>query len=191
MPTTDSRIRDKGMLKRLAAIALILICLTVQGCVSGTSGLKAYVDNLDGYTFLYPNGWIPVNVSGSADVVFRDLIEDTENVSVVVSDVAENIQLTDLGDPTEVGQRLLSKVIAPSGSERRAQLVAASERETADQIYYTLEYTVQLPIGDRHNLASAIVRRGKLFTLNISAPEPRWSQVEPLFEKVAASFDVY
>lgn len=179
------------MLKRMAAIALILLCLTLQGCVSGTGGLKAYVDNLDGYTFRYPNGWIPVKVSGVADVVFRDLIEETENVSVVVSDVEGNAQISDLGNPTAVGQRLLSTVIAPSGSDRQAELVAAEARETEDKTYYTLEYIVQLPIGDRHNLTSAILRRGKLFTLNISAPEPRWSQVAPLFEKVAASFDVY
>ncbi len=175
----------------MAAIALIFLSLTLQGCVSGTGGLKAYVDNLDGYTFLYPNGWIPVNVSSSADVVFRDLIEETENVSVVVSAVTGDTQLTDLGDPVEVAQRLLKTVIAPAGSDRQAELVTAEAREMADKTYYTLEYTVQLPIGERHNLASAIVRRGKLFTLNISAPETRWSRVKSMFEKVAESFDVY
>jgi len=45
---------------------------------------------------LYPNGWLPVKVSNGPDVVFHDLIETTENVSVVVSSV-QGKTLAELG----------------------------------------------------------------------------------------------
>ncbi|NCJ05887.1 photosystem II oxygen evolving complex protein PsbP [Synechococcales cyanobacterium C] len=179
------------MLKRIAIISLLVITFTLQGCVPGVSGLKAYVDSIDGYEFLYPNGWVQVAVENGPDIVFHDLIEETENVSVVVSDVPPGNQLTDLGSPSEVGQRLAQRVIAPPGSNRQAELVTAESRQVGDKTYYNLEYTVQLPIGQRHNLASVAVSRGKLYTLSISAPESRWPRLEQTFEKVAASFSVY
>ena len=178
------------MLKRLAVIALIIISLTVQGCVQSGAGLKSYVDNIDGYTFGYPNGWVEVNISGGADVVFKDLIEETENVSVVVSPAPNDAELTDLGGPTEVAQKLLPMVV-PAEAGGQASLVAAGSREAKDVTYYLLDFTVQLPIGDRHNLACVVVRRGKVFTLNISAPDYRWSQVKPVFRQVVESFSVY
>jgi len=45
----------------------------------------------------YPNGWLPVKVSNGPDVVFHDLIETTENVSVVVSSVPQGKTLAELG----------------------------------------------------------------------------------------------
>jgi photosystem II oxygen-evolving enhancer protein 2 len=177
------------MFKRIAAIAIVFLALT--GCVSPESGLRNFSDNIDGYEFLYPNGWIAVQVAGGADVVYRDLIEETENVSVVVSPVSGDRDLTDLGDPTAVAQGVLDAVIAPPKSGIEAALVSAASREDGDKTYYKLNYTVDLPIGNRHNLSSVIVRRGKLFTLNISAPEDRWEQVEPLFQQVVDSFSVY
>ncbi len=177
------------MFKRIAAIAIVILALT--GCVSPEAGLKSFSDNIDGYNFLYPNGWISVQVSGGADVVYRDLIEETENVSVVVSPVSGERNLTDLGDPTAVAKGILQAVIAPPDSGVNASLVSADSRQDDDKTYYKLDYTVELPIGNRHNLSSVVVRRGKLFTLNISAPEARWETVEPLFQQVVDSFSVY
>jgi photosystem II oxygen-evolving enhancer protein 2 len=191
------------MLRRFAVITLMLLSLTLTGCVSAASGLKAYVDSIDGYEFLYPNGWVPVAVSSGADVVFRDLIQTTDNVSVVVSDVTSGKQLSDLGTPTEVGQRLAKRVIAPENSGREAELVAATEHQAGNQRYYTLEYVTRLlpsaaTTGDtsaaapqRHNLAAIAVSRGKLYTLSVSTPESRWEKSKPVFERMANSFSVY
>lgn len=179
------------MFKRIAAIAMIVLTLTLQGCVSPDSGLRSFADNIDGYEFLYPNGWISVQGASGADVVFRDLIEETENVSVVVSPVSSDRNLTDLGDPTAVANTLLQVAIAPPQSGVKAALISAAARQEDDKTYYKLDYQVELPIGNRHNLATVVVRRGKLFTLNISAPENRWERVEPLFQQVADSFSVY
>ncbi|HEY9695774.1 MAG TPA: photosystem II reaction center PsbP [Trichocoleus sp.] len=179
------------MLKRVAAVLLIVISLSLQSCALATTGLKAYVNTYKGYEFLYPNGWVSAKVSNGPDVVFHDLIEDTENVSVIISDVADNKTLEDLGSPTEVGYRLSKSAIAPPDSGRTAELVNAETRQDGDKTYYLLEYAVQLPNQLRHNLASVIVRRGQLFTFNISTTEKRWEKVQDRFRHVATSFSVY
>ncbi|MGE5656651.1 MAG: photosystem II reaction center PsbP [Actinomycetota bacterium] len=179
------------MLKRIAAILLVVLSFSLTSCVSGVNGLKSYVDTADGYQFLYPNGWVPLKVSSGPDVVFRDLIEQTENVSVVISPVNGNKTLAELGSPSEVGYRLSKSAIAPPDSGREAELVNAEAREAGAKTYYLLEYAVKLPNQLRHNLASVAVSRGKLFTINISATEDRWPKSKELFEKVIKSFSVY
>lgn len=179
------------MLQRVAVMLLMVLTL-ITGCASATSGLKSYVDSTDGYQFLYPNGWLPVKVANGADVVFHDLIETSENVSVVVSPVPEGKVLSELGTPTEVGYKLGKNVIAPLDSGREAELVNAEAREKSAKIYYLLEYIVKLPNQQqRHNLASVAVSGGKLFTFNASVPEKRWSKVRQVVEQVVNSFSVY
>ena len=178
------------MLKAIAAILLVL-SLGLSSCASAVSGLKSYVDTGDGYEFLYPNGWVPVKVSEGPDVVFHDMIERAENVSVVISDVPDGKSLTDLGTPGEVGYELQKNAIAPATSGRVAQLVNAEARQSGEQTYYLLEYSVKLPNDEeRHNIASVAVSRGKLFTLNTSTTEKRWQKLQEMFEIVAKSFTV-
>lgn len=181
------------MLKRIAAILLVVLSLTLQVNVApaAASSLRSYVDSIDGYRFGYPNGWVPVKVSKGPDVVFRDLIEVSENVSVVISEVGKGKTLTDIGTPTEVGQRLVKYVFAPPESNREAELLAVGTRENDAKTYYYLEYAVKLPTQERHNLSSVAISRGKLFTLNISCTEDRWSKVEGMFRDVVNSFSVY
>jgi len=181
------------MLKQIAAILLVvLVALSLTGCISAGAGLNSYVDSTDGYQFLYPNGWLPVKVSSGPDVVFHDLIETTENVSVVISPVSEGKTLAELGTPGEVGYKLGKNALAPPGSGRAAELVNAEARESGAKAYYRLEYAVKLPNQqERHNLTSVAVSRGKLFTFNASVPEKRWSKVRPVFEQVVNSFSVY
>ena len=180
------------MWKRILAIALVCVSLTLQGCVSGAGGLKAYIDELDGYEFLYPNGWVQIQVDRGPDVVFRDLIEESELVSVVVSDLqGSETELTQLGSPEEVGLRLAKSVLAPEGSDRQAQLMNSSSRTLKDKTYYNFEYYISLPNAERHNLASVTVSRGKLFTLSVASSEKDWSRQESTFQNVANSFSVY
>ncbi len=188
------------MFKRIVLVALMVLSFTLSGCVSGASGLKAYVDSLDGYQFLYPNGWVPVQVASGADVVFHDLIQTTENVSVVVSSVSGGKALPDLGTPEELGQKL-AKTMIPANSSWTAEMVSAIAREVGNQTYYNLEYLIHRPdsaatagqpsVQERHQLASVAVSRGKLYTLSLSAPEDRWPRIETLFRQVASSFSVY
>ena len=181
------------MLKQITAILLVvLVALSLSGCNVAGAGLNSYVDSTDGYQFLYPNGWLPVKVSSGPDVVFHDLIETTENVSVVISPVPEGKTLAELGTPGEVGYKLGKNALAPPGSGRSAELINAEAGESGAKAYYRLEYAVKLPNQqERHNLTSVAVSRGKLFTFNASAPEKRWSKVRPVFEQVVNSFSVY
>lgn len=179
------------VLRRIAALVLVVLSLSLQGCVSTTAGLKAYVDSYDGYQFLYPNGWVEVKVNDGPDVVFHDLIQETENVSVVINPVPDNKTLEELGSPSEVGYRLSKNAIAPPGSGREAELINAESRQIDDETYYLLEYAVKLPNQLRHNLASVVVRRGQLFTLNLSTTERRWEKARNTLRKVADSFSVY
>lgn len=179
------------MLKAIAALLLLVLSLGLHGCTTGISGLKSYVDSTDGYEFLYPNGWVPIQVTTGPDIVFRDLVEQTENVSVIFSEVPKGKTLKDLGTPGEVGYQLQKNAIAPPNSGRQAELVNAEARESGDKTYYLLEYNVKLPNQERHNLASVAVSRGKLYTFNASTTERRWNKMQNVLEQVVKSFSVY
>ncbi len=179
----------------LRIVASLIIALSLCGCVSTTAaGLKAYVDGADGYQFLYPIGWIQVDVKNAnqgVDVVFRDLIERSENLSVVISQVDKNIKLEDLGSPSDVGYRFMQLVNQNPNSQIEAELIAAEKKEEKKQNYYLLEYRVKQPDGNyRHNIATVATKNGKLYTFNISTTEARWSQVENLFKTMAKSFSL-
>lgn len=177
--------------KQIVLILLLFCSLSLSGCVAGASGLNSYADARDGYSFLYPLGWQQVKVSQGPDVVFHDIINPTENVSVVISPVAVGKKtLHDLGTPGEVGYALQQKAIAPPGSGRTAELVDAAERQVGDRTFYTLEYAVKLPNQDRHDLATVVIHKGRLYTLNASTTEQRWPRAKQLLHEVVGSFSV-
>lgn len=180
------------MLKRIAAIILVVLTISLTGCVSSpTSGLKPYVNSYKGYEFLYPNGWVEVPVKNGPDVVFKDLIESSENVSIVISEVPKDESLEDIGDPSTVGYKILKKAIAPEGSGRKAELINAQAVEKKDKTYYILEYAVKLANQDRHDIASVAISRGKLFSMNVSTTASRWEKAADKLKQVVASFSVY
>lgn len=185
----------KIFLKSLFITLLAIASFNLTACSIGVGGLQRYLDSGDGYQFLYPNGWITVdvkNASAGVDVVFRDLIETTQNLSVIISEITNNKSLTDLGTPSEVGTRFLKKINDNPGSDRQAELINADQHEKDGKIYYTLEYQVKSANNQElHDLASVTVNRGKLVTFNLSTPERNWDKVKSLFETSANSFTVY
>ena len=183
------------MLKSFLAGLLIILSVAITGCSAGVSGLQSYVNTSKGYEFLYPNGWIPVNLGTSArssvDVVFRDLVERTENLSVIINEVPEGKTLSDLGTPSEVGYRFLKAIENSPSTDIEAEFLRAEAREGKDKTYYLLEYEENLPDREaRHNIASVAVSRGKIFTFSLSTPERRWNSVKDSFEIAAKSFTV-
>lgn len=178
------------MLKRLTLAFLMVTALILQGCIGAGAGMQPYTDTYDGYRFLYPTGWTEVKVAGNADVVFHDIVNETENISVVISDVPEGQGLKDLGTPTEVGYKLSKSINAITGDDREVELANAIEISRDGEPYYILEYIADLPSGVRHNLASVVVRRNKLFTFNASTEEERWDKVSTLMKQAVASFSV-
>lgn len=178
------------MLKRWAALVLVVLALGLQSCSPGTS-LQSYNDSYEGYEFRYPTGWVAADVPGGPATVFHDIINPSENVSVVISPVSGGKTLPDIGTPTEVGYKLSKSITSMSTDDRNVELVNAQSFTAGDKLYYILEYVANLPSGTRHDLASVIVRRNQLYTFNASIPEERWERLKDTMKQTVASFSVY
>lgn len=180
------------MLQRFFLLCLLLATFVLNGCVSPTSGLLLYNDIKDGYHFLYPNGWqeAKINKENGLDILFHDIIEPSENISVVIGKLQSVQDLHEIGSASDVGLRVLQRVIAPNLS-KTAELLRAEEQDVNGRTYYSLEYWVQLPSGQtRHDLVRVTANNGKLYTLSASTTENRWKKVANLFHKVTDSFVV-
>ena len=176
-------------LRRLLPVLLAgLLAVAVSACSAAAAGLNSFQSPDGRYAFLYPTGWTRVQVSEGPQVVFHDLINADETLSLVVSDVNSTNSLENLGSAVAVGEKLRRVVIAPEGSGREAELVEASEREDGGRTFYDLEYAVHLDDRDRHELATVVVDRGRLYTFAASTNEVRWPKVKGLFHQVISSF---
>ncbi len=168
-------------------IACTLVII-LNACNGGVGGLESF-QSIDGrYAFLYPTGWTRVAVDNGPQVVFHDLINSDETLSLVVSKIETSAKLDELGSPQSVGERLINNVIAPDGSGREAILINAVERESNNHTFYDIEYKLKLSGRDRHEIATVVLDRGYLYTLATSTNEVRWPKVEGLFKKVISSF---
>ncbi|MFN9547173.1 MAG: photosystem II reaction center PsbP [Cyanobacteriota bacterium] len=176
-----------------AALAALLVLGLIGGltaCSAAAAGLQSFQSPDGRYAFLYPTGWNRVQVNGGPQVVFHDLINSDETLSLVISDVNTINDLTDLGGAEAVGERLKQVVIAPEGSGRQAELVEAEERELGGRTFYDLEYNVHLADRNRHELATVVVDRGRLYTFAASTNDARWPKVRELFQRVITSFNL-
>jgi photosystem II oxygen-evolving enhancer protein 2 len=129
------------MFRSLIVVLVAILSLTLSSCVTDVGGLQSYVNAAHGYEFLYPNGWVSVDVKSASegvDVVYRDLIERTENLSVIISEVPPGKTLTDLGTPSEVGYRFFKAVKDNPNLKREADLIRAESREANGKTYYIL-----------------------------------------------------
>lgn len=183
------------MYKSLVAILLIIVSFIVASCSPQVGQLQSYVNQQQGYGFFYPNGWIPVdvkNASEGVDAVFRDFIERSENLSVIISPVEKTQRLEDLGSASDVGYHFLRRLNDDPNVKRDVELLQADLLENKGKTYYILEYQVQMPNKPpRHELASVTINNGKLYTFSLSTPQRRWEQVKNIFYSVANSFFVY
>ncbi|NJM58609.1 MAG: photosystem II oxygen evolving complex protein PsbP, partial [Synechococcales cyanobacterium RU_4_20] len=73
---------------------------------------------------------------------------------------------------------------------RTAELVDAQERTLGENTFYLLEYIVHLPDQERHDVASVVVHRGQLYTINASTTEARWQRMKGVMRDVVSSFSV-
>ncbi|MDX2254205.1 MAG: photosystem II reaction center PsbP [Pseudanabaenaceae cyanobacterium bins.39] len=180
------------MIKRAFSTLLVIAAIFLTSCANTpTSGLIPFTDVKDGYHFLYPNGWAETKGNSAIDILFHDIIEPSENVSVAISKLESVSSLEEIGEPEAIGLRLLERVVAPQGSGRQAQLISSSQRTVGDRNYYSFEYAVKRSQGEpRHDLVTVSTNRGNLYTMSISAAEKRWVKVKDLFARVAKSFTI-
>jgi len=172
-------------------LGLTFLALCLGGCGVATAGLNPYIDTVDGYQFLYPNGWVQVQSNQGTDILFHDLIDPSETVSVVISPVKSGKTLAELGSPLELGERLMNTALVQAAVDQKPQLVSADSHRDDQQLYYTLEYIVNTDSGTRHNIAAIATSHGKLYTLNASVPESRWAKLAPTLQQVVNSLQVY
>lgn len=172
----------------LRAFLPLLLAVLLVGCSASAAGLQRFSSTDGRYAFLYPTGWTRVAVTDGPEVVFHDLINSDETLSLVVAPVDPDKKLEDLGSVVAVGEKLRSTVIAPPGSGRVAELVEASEREDLGRTFYDLEFEVHLADRDRHELATVVADHGQLYTLAASTNDARWEKVEAMFHQVIGSF---
>jgi len=177
------------MYQRIFLLLMVVLSVALSGCVSANSGLLLYSDSKDGYHFLYPNGWQEtrtVTKTKGLDVLFHDIIEPSENVSVVIGKLETVKDLHEIGNASDVGLRIQQKIIMGKG-----ELLSANEKEVNGKTYYQLEYAVERSNGElRHDLVAVTTGRGKLYTLSVSARAGRWQKVKDLFHRVVDSFVV-
>ena len=109
------------MLKRAISTLLVVFALFLTSCAgTPTSGLVPFADTKDGYRFLYPNGWTETKGNSAIDILFHDIIEPSENVSVAISKLETVKNIEEIGDAEAIGLRVLKRVVAPEGSGRQA-----------------------------------------------------------------------
>ena len=169
---------------------LIILCFALSSCSGGLNAWLETFQSPDGrYAFLYPTGWTRVKIDGGPEIIYHDLINSNETLSLVISDVNKEVDLEQLGSPNEVGQTLIDKVIAPEGSGRSVKLVSANKRDSSNHIFYDLEYQLNLNDQERHELATVVIDRGTLYTFAVGTNEERWNKVDGMFSNVIESFN--
>jgi photosystem II oxygen-evolving enhancer protein 2 len=171
--------------KSLLAIALVL---TLGACsTGGAAGLEPFKSQDGLYGFLFPTGWTRVAVDNGPEVVYHDLINSDETLSLVISKLENDVDLDDLGGADAVGERLFGE----KNINNPIQLIDASEREVGERKFYDLEYSVDLEKNNRHEIATVVVNRGYLYTLAASTSEQRWSKMQDTFKRVISSFTFF
>ena len=171
--------------KPLLALAL---ALTLVACsTGGASGLEPFKSQDGRYGFLFPTGWTRVSVDNGPEVVYHDLINSDETLSLVISKLENEVDLDDLGGADAVGERLFGE----KDSKNPIKLIAAEEREVDDHKFYDLEYAVNLEERSRHEFATVVVDRGYLYTLAASSSEQRWSKMQDIYKRVISSFTFF
>ena len=126
-------------------------------------------------------------IDSGPEVVYHDLINSDETLSLVISKLENEVDLDDLGGADAVGERLFGE----NDSNNPIQLIEAKEREVDDRKFYDLEYYVDLEENSRHEIATVVVERGYLYTLAASTNEQRWSKMQDTFKRVISSFTFF
>ncbi len=122
------------------------------------------------------------------DIVYKDIIEPLESVSVSVTSTDKS-SIDEFGSPEEVAQTLASSVLTPASQEVK---VLSVKRSVVDgRAYVDFEFAAKAPSYLRHALARVTVANGKFYTLTTGANElRRWGKVKDTLGKVVASFKV-
>ena len=169
----------------------LLLAISLVACSgnSGTSGLEPFTSPDGRYGFLYPIGWVKVAIKDGPEVVFHDLINSDETLSLVISKLGNQVDLEDLGGAESVADRLIKELVDTNDNGKEVTLIETKSREKSNHTFYDLEYSVDFSgRSGRHELATVVVDRGYLYTFSAGSSDSRWPKVKELYEKVLGSF---
>lgn len=125
-----------------------------------------------------PSGWNKFDGEvGAYDLKWQDLVDPSENIKISSSPVKSTTTSVELlGDVQAVGESLAAK--------RNAKLISATERLTDGIVFYKFDFAIN---DGTHQLLQLCVGKGKLWSLDASAKEKRWSKRSELYENVLVS----
>jgi photosystem II oxygen-evolving enhancer protein 2 len=128
---------------------------------------------------MVPSGWNKFEGEvGAYDIKWQDLVDQSENIKISSNPVKSTTSSIDvLGDFQTVGESLAAK--------RNAKLISASERLTDGVLFYKFDFAIN---DGTHQLLQLCVCRGKVWSLDASSKEKRWSRVKEMYELVLGSF---
>ncbi|KAG8363834.1 hypothetical protein BUALT_Bualt19G0063400 [Buddleja alternifolia] len=116
------------------------------------------------------------------------------NVSVIVSPVPIDFSIEAFGGAEEVGETIVRTITrsVKGSTDVKGTLIGSSLREDALKSvkYYELEFRVESPTFQRHNVAVCCARNGRLYTLNAQAPDSVWPQSKSQFYTIVNSFNL-
>jgi photosystem II oxygen-evolving enhancer protein 2 len=142
--------------------------------------LEKFADTNRGVSLLAPSGWNKFEGEvGAYDLKWQDLVDNKENVKISSTPVkSTTTSINALGDDVQViGEKL--------AASRNAKLIKAEERLTEGILFYVFEFA----IGDgTHQVLSLSVHKGKMWSLDASTTEKRWSKRAELYNNVVGSF---
>ena len=178
----------KFLRKSFMSLLAIVLVLSLGACsTGGSAGLEPFKSQDGRYGFLFPIGWTRVSVDNGPEVVYHDLINSDETLSLVISKLDNEVDLDDLGGADAVGKRLFGE----NDIKNPIKLIEAKDREVDDRKFYDLEYSVNLEQNSRHEFATVVVDRGYLYTLAASSSEKRWSKMQDIYKRVISSFTFF
>lgn len=205
------------------AIGALLGSLLV-GCLADTKiasaftppppGFQLHKDKLDGYSFLYPEDWLPVTTTGN-DVSYRSPFSIEENLFVEVSSPSSSkySSVEDLGTPEQAAEATLKQYLEEFmstrlGVRRDAEIVSSGSRIGSDgKKYYDIQTRVrsyasrnQLAVTqeeisegiemewDRQYLTVLGVANGRLYQFRLQAPSTSFINDSKRLFDIAQSF---
>lgn len=141
--------------------------------------LEPFQDGPRSIRMMVPSGWNKFDGEvGAYDLKWQDLVDKTENIKISSTPVKSNTTSIDvLGDVQEVGKSLAAK--------RDAKLISATERITDSVLFYKFDFALN---DGTHQLLQLCVCKGKLWSIDASSTEKRWSKRSELYENVLGSF---
>lgn len=141
--------------------------------------LEKFQDGPRSLRLMAPTGWNKFEGEvGAYDIKWQDMVDSTENIkisSTPVKSTTESVAV--LGNVQELGLNLAAK--------RNAKLISAEERLTDGILFYKFDFAIN---DGTHQLLQICVGKGKLWSVDASAKEKRWSKREELYNAVMGSF---